>query len=85
MKKRYLLLAGVVALMAVGCNKEHQCKCTLVDGYEDNTTENIFYLEGSISCEDITEMSYEEHVAAEGVNSLERVRVRKVKCRDYHE
>lgn len=78
-------MIGAAVLLAVGCSKEHQCKCELVEGYEDGTAENIFYLDGSVSCSDITEMSFEEHVASEGVNSLVRVRTRKVKCRDYHE
>ncbi|MGX8713653.1 MAG: hypothetical protein ACSW8I_08255 [bacterium] len=74
-------LAAVFCLFAA-CSKEHQCKCELVDGYEDNTTLNIFYLDGSLDCEDITEMSFEEHTTSEEV-PLEHVKIRNVKCRDY--
>ena len=65
------------------CSKEHQCKCELVDGYEDGTEENIFYLDGSLDCEDIHEMSFEEHTVNNPSAPLEHVNIRKVKCRDY--
>lgn len=75
-------LLTATCLLFAACNKEHQCKCELQDGYEDQTTENIFYLDGSLDCEDITEMSFEEHTTSESV-PLEHVKIRKVKCRDY--
>ena len=83
MKKRYLLLA-VLALLAVACNKEHQCKCEKVDAPDDVSELNmVFVLDGAISCDNITEMAFEEHVSVEGGTTLRRVDVHKVKCRDY--
>ena len=83
MKKIVLMLAAdVVLLFAAGCNKSQQCKCVTTD-VEDDGTLKIFEVDGSISCEDITEMAFEEHVAAEGGGSLHHVDVHQVKCRDY--
>lgn len=85
MKKR-LFFAGVMCMVGLaglaGCSKEHQCKCETTD-VEDDGTLKVFVLEGSISCEDITEMAFEKHVSIEGGTTLERYEVHKVKCRSY--
>ena len=76
-------LMGLVVLAGLSsCSKEHQCKCVTTD-IEDDGNLKVFVLEGSVSCEDITEMAFEEHVSVEGGTSLRRVDVHKVKCRDY--
>lgn len=82
MKKKYLFFALPLIALLGACNKEHQCKCELVEGYEDGTTQNVFYLDGSLDCEDITEMSFEEHTNS-GNPPLEHTKIRKVKCRVY--
>lgn len=82
--KKILFIFCAAGLLFAACDKEHQCKCFKTDAPDDvNETEMIFYLDGSTSCEDIKEMSFEEHVATEGVNSLHRVNVHPVNCREY--
>ncbi|MBO4586791.1 MAG: hypothetical protein J5677_03115 [Bacteroidales bacterium] len=78
----WVMAASMVLMMAAGCSKSHQCKCVTTD-IEDDGTLKIFEVEGSISCDNITEMAFEEHVAAEGGGTLQRVEVHQVKCRDY--
>lgn len=82
MKKIVLTFVAALALLAVGCSKEHQCKCVTTD-VEDDGLLKYFVVDGSISCDDITEMAFEEHISVEGGTSLHRVEVHKVSCRDY--
>ena len=83
MKKIVMLMAAcAVLIFAAGCNKDHQCKCVTTDVPDDGTLK-IFEVSSSISCESITEMAFEEHVAAEGGGSLQRVDVHTVSCREY--
>ena len=83
MKKIVMMMSAVAVLfLAAGCNKEHSCKCMTTD-VEDDGTLKVFVIDGSVDCESITEMAFEEHIAAEGGGSLERVDVHKVKCRSY--
>lgn len=73
---------GLVCLMGLAglssCSKEHQCKCVTTD-VEDDGLLKYFVVEGSIACEDITEMAFEEHHDG----SLREVEVHKVSCRRY--
>lgn len=76
-------LLGLMGLMGLSaCGKEHQCKCVTTD-VEDDGLLKYFVIDGSISCDDITEMAFEEHVSVEGGTSLHRVEVHKVSCREY--
>ena len=75
-----MALVGMMNMSA--CSKEHQCKCMMTD-VEDDGLLRYFVVDGSIACEDITEMSFEEHVSVEGGTSLRRVEVHKVNCRSY--
>lgn len=84
MKKMFYVLAFAGVVMLTGCGKEHQCKCLKTDLEEGAFDENmVFVLDGSIDCDNITEMAFEEHVSVEGGTSLRRVEVHKVKCRSY--
>lgn len=84
MKKLIYVLAAAGVMVLAGCGKEHQCKCEKTDAPDDVTEQNmVFVLEGSVSCENITEMAFEEHVSVEGGTTLRRVEVHKVKCRSY--
>jgi hypothetical protein len=88
MKKRYMFVGMLAmgALLFASCSKEHQCKCFKVDNPNDVIeTEMIFILDGGTSCEDIHEMSIEQHVATREGQTLERVEVHPVKCREYNE
>lgn len=86
MKKNIVFIFCAAGLLFAACGKDHQCKCFKTDNPDDvNESEMIFYLDGSTACEDIKEMAFEEHVATEGVNSLHRVDVHPVNCRDYGE
>lgn len=86
MKKKYLFM-GVLAvgmLTLAGCGREHQCKCTYSNNPNDDQYK-VFVVDGSIACEDLVMMGYEEHVATEGVNSLHRVDTVRITCRDFGE
>ncbi|MBQ6741544.1 MAG: hypothetical protein IJR04_03030 [Bacteroidales bacterium] len=84
MKKMIYLLAVAGMVVFAGCSKEHRCKCEKTDVEAGALDENmVFTLEGSVGCDNITEMAFEEHVSVEGGMSLRRVDVHKVKCRDY--
>jgi hypothetical protein len=82
MKKLFYMLAVAGVMTLAGCSKEHQCKCVTTDVQDDGLLK-YFVVEGSIACEDITEMAFEEHVSVEGGTSLQRVEVHKVSCRSY--
>lgn len=80
----YMLAATAIVMAAAGCSKEHQCKCEIIDAeYIPDNDYRVFIVDGSISCEDITEMSFEERYATESSISVHHVDVLKVKCRDY--
>ena len=84
MKKIFYVMAVAGVMVLAGCSKSHQCKCEKTDAPDDVSEMNmIFDLDGSISCSNITEMAFEEHVSVEGGTTLRRVEVHKVKCRDY--
>ncbi|MBR1766920.1 MAG: hypothetical protein IJ745_07815 [Bacteroidales bacterium] len=74
--------AGVMLLVA--CGKEHQCKCVTTDVPDDGTLK-VLVMDGSISCDDIKEMAFEEHVTSGGGNRLRTVDVHQVECRSYGE
>lgn len=86
MKKKYLFFAMLAAgaILSVACGREHKCKCFYADDPTD-VQYKVFVVDGSISCEDIVMMGYEEHVATEGVNSLHRVDTVRINCRDFGE
>ena len=85
MKKRHILLiAG--ALLAAACSKEHRCYCTYADGEDAVNALDVLEVGSSISCADITEFAFEEHTTTDdGQQTLHRVNVHKVNCRDYGE
>lgn len=83
--KKYLFFAlPAVALLFGACNREHQCKCTY-DAVENDQLFKVFVVDGSISCEDIVMMGYEEHIATEQGQSLRRVDTLRLTCRDFGE
>lgn len=74
-----LLAAGV---LFAACNREHECKCTYTS-IENDQLFKVFVVDGSISCEDIVMMGYEEHIATEQGQSLRRVDTLRMECRDF--
>lgn len=84
MKKHILTLVSVAfgLLLLTACSREHKCKCTYNDTPNDDQYK-VFVVDGSISCDDIVMMGFEEHVATEGVNSLHRVDTVRITCRDF--
>lgn len=77
-------VAVVAAVVAVGCTKEHQCKCMTTD-VEDDGFVKLLTVDGSLKCESITEMA-EERPAVDSVSgnhTLERVKVHTLSCREY--
>lgn len=87
MKKSKLILPmAALALLAVGCNKEHQCKCVTTDVPDDGRLK-LLTVRGDMSCADITEWAVEKH-AIDSVTheqTLIRIDSSKVNCRDYGE
>lgn len=85
MKNKYLFeLLALGLLVTVSCSREHQCKCTYANNPDDEQFK-VFVVDGSISCDDLVMMGFEEHVATEGVNSLRRVDTVRINCRDFGE
>lgn len=85
MKNRVILFAAVACcLFAVGCTREHQCRCTH-EG--DGGHMQFLTVDRSLKCDDITEMSIERHIidSTTGVPTLERVDVHEVSCHEYAE
>ena len=80
----FLALLATGMLLTVACNREHQCKCFYSDDPND-VQYKVFVVDGSINCEDIVMMGFEEHVTTEGVNSLRRVDTVRMTCRDFAE
>lgn len=84
--KKFIFALSAIALLAVvaSCGKDHQCKCTYVDGQDAVNALDILVVDAGIRCEDITEFAYEEHTTTpDGVQTLHHVEVHKVICRDY--
>ena len=83
MKRILFLAAAGLCLVMAGCSKEHRCKCTTTD-VEDDGLLKIITIDGHLSCDDIAEMGLENKIVTEdGVQSLERVEMHTVNCRDY--
>lgn len=71
--KKYIFLALGIAFLSVSCVKERTCGCTATEG--PNTGTEMLTVDGSVDCEDITTMGFDELVDGEYVSS-----VKKVKC-----
>lgn len=85
MKKKYLFLSFLaIGAVFASCGREHHCKCFYSNNPNDDQFK-VFVVDGSISCDDLVMMGYEEHVATEGVNSLQRVDTLRIHCRDFGE
>ena len=86
MKKKILPLMMVALTLALaGCAKDKQCKCFTTDVPDDGLLK-VLVVDGSMKCDDISEMAIEEKVQDENGNyTLRRTEVHKVKCRDYAE
>ncbi len=85
MKKKIFMAMSIaaVAMLAVSCGKEHQCKCVATEG-EDLGKLHILVVDQSLKCSDITEMAFEKKVVSEdGSQTLVRYDSYKVNCRDY--
>ena len=95
MKKILYIFAVAAVLMTVaGCKKDHQCKCFTTgerpDGTiipDDSANVKILFVGGSISCDKIKEMAYEEtyYDSHDSAILVHHVDVLKVNCRDYAE
>ena len=85
MKKIVSIAVVLVALVAVSCNKERQCKCDYTDG-ETNTIQ-LLTVDRGLSCSSITEMAIEQKVtdSVTGKPIFVRTEVHPVSCRDYAE
>lgn len=87
MKKTLFSLAALTLLAALSaCGKDHKCMCTYVDAEDAVNALDVLLVDSSIDCDDISEFAFEEHTTTpDGQQTLQRVNVHKVKCRDYGE
>ncbi len=83
MTKRLLPLAAIVLLTLCSCAKERQCKCVTTDIPDDGIL-RILTVDHSLKCESISEMGFEQKdVTENGEQTLRRVEMHTVSCRDY--
>ena len=86
MKKRIIPVVVMLATLAVvSCGKERQCKCVYSDTTETTELLKLIVVDRQMRCEDITEMGYEVKVVTEDGQTLQRVEMHTVSCRDYGE
>ena len=84
MKKILFTLAATVLLTLCSCSKERQCKCVTTDVPDDGRLK-ILVVDRSLKCESITEMGFEVMAPGEQGQTLERVDMHTVSCRDWDE
>ncbi len=84
MTKKLLPLAALVSLALCSCGKERQCKCMTTDVPDDGILK-VLVVDHSLKCESITEMGFEQKVVTEDGQTLQRVDMHTVSCRDYAE
>lgn len=84
MIKKLLPLAAIVLLTLCSCSKERQCKCVTTDVPDDGLL-RILVVDHSLKCESITEMGFEQKVVTDDGQTLQRVDMHTVSCRDYAE
>ena len=84
MRKITIFLA--LALLAIACNKEHQCKCDVTDEGATNKLQ-LLTVDNGLKCEDVTEMAVDKIVkdSVTGENIFTRVEIQHLSCRDYAE
>ncbi len=84
MAKKILPLAALMLLTLCSCSKERHCKCTTTDVPDDGLLK-VMVIDRSLKCESITEMGFEQKIVDENGQTLQRVDMHTVSCRDYAE
>lgn len=84
MKKILFTLAAAVLLTLCSCSKERQCKCVTTDVPDDGRLK-IMVVDRGLKCESITEMGFEQKIVDENGQTLQRVDMHTVSCRDWDE
>lgn len=82
--KKILPIAIFVLLVLTSCGKQRQCKCVTTDVPDDGLLK-VVVVDQQIKCEDIKEMGFERKTVTEDGQTLERVEMHTVSCRDYAE
>ena len=84
--RKITIIAGLLllVLVATSCSKERQCKCVTTDVPDDGLL-RILVVDHSLKCESITEMGFEQKVVTDDGQTLQRVDMHTVSCRDYAE
>lgn len=82
MKKSLILpTLALLALLAAGCGKQHNCECIVED--VEVIHNPVMVVDNGMKCSDITEMAIEEkYVTDDGTHSLQRTEVHKVSCHE---
>lgn len=85
MKKIVSIAAVLIALVAVSCNKERQCKCDYSDGATN--TMQLLTVDRGMKCSSINSMAIEHKVtdSVTGKPIFVRTEMHTVNCRDYAE
>lgn len=84
MIKKLLPLAAIVLLTFCSCSKERQCKCVTTDVPDDGLLK-ILVVDRQMKCDAISEMGFEELTVGDNGQTLHRVDMHTVSCRDWDE
>ncbi len=69
--KKISIIALFVAFVCVSCVKERTCGCTATE--VANASQELLTVDGSINCEDVTTMGFDEMIGGEYVTSVQKV------------
>lgn len=84
MAKKIFPIALLALITLCSCSKERQCKCVTTDVPDDGLLK-VLVVDHSMKCSNITEMGFEQKVVTENGQTLQRVDMHKVSCRDWDE
>lgn len=84
MAKKLLPLIALALLTLCSCSKERHCKCVTTDIPDDGIL-RVLVVDHSLKCESISEMGFEQKVVTDDGQTLQRVDMHTVSCRDYKE
>lgn len=83
-KKLLMLFTAAVLTLCASCSKERQCKCVTTDVPDDGLLK-ILVIDRQMKCDNITEMGFEQKVVDDNGQTLQRVDMHTVSCRDWDE
>lgn len=84
MKKVLTLTAVALLMLCASCSKERQCKCVTTDVPDDGVLK-ILVVDRQMKCDNITEMGFEQKIVDDNGQTLQRIDMHTVSCRDWDE